>query len=254
MSSQRHSCWQRSTWHGGVAGAWSEQQQAAQAASPWWRASGRQVEPAFLRKFRGSLGYFTFWAIFGHFEMMLLTHTALQSVAAAGCASFLVKLPFSPQWYLILEPLAGRKTAGGHNPRTPRGETPQGGKQHNTRREQHTGKPTRQHTPRRESSKRGPRRNVAVERAWDSRVKKHRRSVVHRVHPPLQAPEKASQRGNTLLTPRWKPSRGLPRNRARRRRGGRQGLLRRRSLRPRGRRRRCRRSRRRWRRSRRRRS
>jgi len=39
------------------------------------------------------------------FEMMLLTHTALRSVAAAGCASFLVKLPFSPQWYLILEPL-----------------------------------------------------------------------------------------------------------------------------------------------------
>ena len=31
----------------------------------------------------------------------------------------------------------GQKTAGGHSPRTPRGETPQGGKQH-------TGKPTRQ--------------------------------------------------------------------------------------------------------------
>ena len=73
-SSQRHSCWllaQRSTWHGGVAGAWSEQQQAAQAASPWWRASGRQVEPAFRQNFRLSLGYFTvqgyfyFWALRG---------------------------------------------------------------------------------------------------------------------------------------------------------------------------------------------
>jgi len=42
---------------------------------------------------------------------------------------------------------AGQKTAGGHSPRTctPRGETPQGGKQHTTRGEQHTGKPTRQH-------------------------------------------------------------------------------------------------------------
>jgi len=42
---------------------------------------------------------------------------------------------------------AGQKTAGGHSPRTPRGETPQGGKHHTTRGEQHTGKPTRQHIP-----------------------------------------------------------------------------------------------------------
>jgi len=34
-----------------------------------------------------------------------------------------------------------QKTAGGHSPRTPRGETPQGGKQH-------TGKPTRQQSGR----------------------------------------------------------------------------------------------------------
>jgi len=142
---------------------------------------------------------------------------------------------------------AGQKTAGGHSPRTPRGETPQGGKHH-------TGKPTRQHAPRRESSKRGPRRNVAVERSPDSRVKKHRKSVVRRgntrstLH--CKPPKRLHRRGraNTLPTPRLKPSRGLPRNRARRRRGGRHGL-RRRSLRPRGRRRRCRRSRRRWRRS-----
>jgi len=39
---------------------------------------------------------------------------------------------------------AGSKDRRGHSPRTPRGETPQGGKQHTTRGEQHTGKPTRQ--------------------------------------------------------------------------------------------------------------
>ena len=95
---------------------------------------------------------------------------------------------------------AGQKTAGGHSPRTPQGETPQRGKQH-------TGKPTRQHTPRRKSSKRGPRRNVAVERSWDSRVKKHRRSVVRRGNtrstPHCKPPKRLHRRGraNTLPTP-----------------------------------------------------
>jgi len=101
-----------------------------------------------------------------------------------------------------------QKTAGGHSPRTPRGETPQGGKQH-------TGKPTRQHTPRRESSKRGPRRNVAVKRSSDSRVKKHRRSVVRRDNtrstPHCKPPRRLHRRGraNTLPTPHCKPLKRL---------------------------------------------
>jgi len=145
---------------------------------------------------------------------------------------------------------------GAQPPHTAGGNTPQGGKQHTTRGEQHPGKPTCQHPPRRESSKRGPRRNVAVERSSDSRVKKRWRSVVRRGNtrstPHCKPPKRLRRRGraNTLPTPRLKPSKGLPRNRARRRRGGRQGR-RRRWPRPRGRRRLCRRSRRRWRRSRR---
>ena len=148
---------------------------------------------------------------------------------------------------------AGLKTAGGHSPRTPRGETPQGRKQHTTRGEQHTGKPTRQHPPRRESSKKRAAAKCGGGKSLGLPRKKYTGGASYTGSTPHCKPLKRLHRGQYATHPPLKLSGGLPRNRARRRRRGRQGL-RRRSLRPRGRRRRCRRSRRRWRRSRRRRS